>query len=1535
MYKLRKHRILRILTRIVSCYVVFTFIVTSVFLPTQSYAQSQLNLPAPGVMIQLSIPYNPAIVKGITIYPDNPLKFDFIIDPGDDNLQGEALKKEANKLIKYFMASLTVPEDEMWVNLSPYEKDRIIANGLSQTELGRDLLSQDYILKQLTASLMYPEEELGSDFWERVYAKAQEKYGTSEIPMNTFNKVWIVPEKTNVYVNGNNVFVVDNHLKVMLEEDYLALESNLGHNEHGVGEIPENQAKEINDVSSEVIREVIIPAIEKEVNEGKNFANLRQIFHSMILAAWYKQNLKESLLAQVYVNQNKVNGIDLEDKQIKEKIYNQYVEAFEKGVYDYIKEDYDAVTQQIIPRKYFSGGIKGNLKGKVKESKGRRSRVKLFSNLLTAMVFSVLLNNVTLAQETKPTNATVVEAGADQQDKVIELGHQRLNDDFLVQRFKQAVDTGGARVFTLYSKHESENDFYETVPAFQYVLEMAKKEGHKVAIFLERGHPDFDKLDVSLILEIGRLLRDNQPVDQELLDKLERQMENSARKFREDYKETLLIEDQREREKQLRERFSDPTSLGFSESNNSFMRNLLLEEGGDVEIYFERPSIEHALQQIRYVSGLLKEAGLALDTKEGVEFWREHALDVSPEEDSLRDQSEATELQNYLGDNQKVEVVVFRGLNHYQRLEGFLQTGNVEVTPYISAWHLREVAMLWLSMDSVAKQVTGLTRFTTDEVFSEEEVDNIISQEITTIKEVLGAVSSNEEYLETVGRGFVDTEEFTKDLLEESIKAVAREFLNSLVSVGLSKEEAVRAYVSSGGLRGIFFHNTMKVSGPFMGQTGLIEIIVGEQFRNSISKNFGTKEYYISKSIAGKLSQYVITNGVSATTEGESWNNLIDRIVDGAVEEDYIKESERDEYRKKVEEMSKRVISQIFSLFQSSNEEKNDLPEEPKKTQGINGKRGEIILEGNKEDVGDIDLNPNNLDLNVQGAVEQTIQESYGLRLKTHPYFKSYEHDPDGSEWYNSPNVLNYIFGPDLLPGFDPKNFVSNPNKSIEEIIASMQPLNSDHQRFSDLSAIEGAESKPLDINARNVNADLGLQRQIRKMIETGVIGKHTFVILSHGHFLAGMAELAKPNRDGEYIFDPSIYFPKGNWSTNSSDARNAIRQQFQLWAETIKRAREGNTKRQGIPAVVLFGHRDRLDFDTKTKGSANINPQALFGSPSEFADYLKENGFTKVVIITERFVENPNEFQDLGLESLRTGSFSMPNKDLYAYAKTLNDSLNVTVNVVSGDRRPPIVVAGVMAKDRELLEVIIREWGFVIPDNIPDKPITVEKPILKDLDSTLVTKHKDGVRYVFDVDKKKFSISWNGIPLDTKPERVSSEIRKFGEEILESDNVSEEIKKKVSEAMGAKKTGFLLPTINHGLDTTEAVLLAGEVQTFVQKDLGVNFTTADVQKGLGLSTSSQGLLIAILLGIPGVKRRKDGGWTQTPGGIDLNPNNLDLNVQGNEIKMNLSNPQILNNISVDGFIPVIINVAPITNIPLLIGELKEEADEINLSKVN
>jgi hypothetical protein len=329
-------------------------------------------------------------MKGLKVYPENPLLFDFIMDSGKSGMEinSPEFRAESEKLIKYFLASLTIREDDLWVNLSPHEKDRMTTAELGTTELGQDMLAQDYILKQLTASLIYPEKNLGRAFWDKVYEKARARFGSTDIAVDTFNKVWIMADKARVLERNGAAYILDGHLKVMIESDYLAQSASTsnvplptrGHDalqadsSQGIvspGTLPTPQglnaeAPQVNhlspaqDLAKQVLKDIIIPEIEKEVNEGANFAPLRQMFHAMILATWYKTALKSALLNQVYSDKGKTAGVLSDDPALKEKIYDQYLTAYKKGVFSYIKEEVSAATQEAIPRKYFSGGIVAN-----------------------------------------------------------------------------------------------------------------------------------------------------------------------------------------------------------------------------------------------------------------------------------------------------------------------------------------------------------------------------------------------------------------------------------------------------------------------------------------------------------------------------------------------------------------------------------------------------------------------------------------------------------------------------------------------------------------------------------------------------------------------------------------------------------------------------------------------------------------------------------------------------------------------------------------------------------------------------------------------------------------------------------------------------------------------------------------------------------------------------------------------------------------------------------------------------------------------
>jgi len=326
--------------RLLASLICLTFSISNLqYVQAQDFSVDQL--PVPGTIVGISTPFSPLTLKGLIVNPQKPLEFQFIVDTGRGPQDPATVKDQANQLVKYFLAGLTIPEGDLWVNLSPYEKNRMVPEALGQTDLGRDLLAQDYILKQLTASLIYPEKDLGKEFWSRVYAKAQEQLGTTNIPVNTFNKVWILPDQAQVFENTNAAYVTKSSLKVMLDEDYLAKQK--------------HQGTKASSISSQILRQIILPEIEKEVNTGKNFALLRQIYQALILAKWYKETIQNGLLDAVYNNKNKIAGVNLNDPTIKEQIYQRYLDAYKKGAFNYIK-DTPAPDGQIAPRKYFSGG---------------------------------------------------------------------------------------------------------------------------------------------------------------------------------------------------------------------------------------------------------------------------------------------------------------------------------------------------------------------------------------------------------------------------------------------------------------------------------------------------------------------------------------------------------------------------------------------------------------------------------------------------------------------------------------------------------------------------------------------------------------------------------------------------------------------------------------------------------------------------------------------------------------------------------------------------------------------------------------------------------------------------------------------------------------------------------------------------------------------------------------------------------------------------------------------------------------------------
>lgn len=317
---------------------------------------AELNLPEPTTILALTQDFATPIVKGVRFDPANPLELEFIFDSGESSKINDSQVKQ---MIEYFLAGLIMDEEDLWVNLSPYESDRILINQLEQTQIGKDLLSQDYILKQLSSSLTHPDSEIGNTYWQDLQFD--------------FNKVWISPDSANMFEDGTAVYIIDSKLKVESQEDYLARSMNTDND------------KKSNDVDN---FNVLLSSLSKEVNKGKHFVKLRQIYNSLLLSSWFKQKFKNTFY-KALTNSKDIEGIEINNSDSKEKIFKLYVDSFNKGVFNFYKKENDS-TGKKVKKHYFSGGATmSDVAGVQNYQKNITIAQKMFRASLTGNSFSL------------------------------------------------------------------------------------------------------------------------------------------------------------------------------------------------------------------------------------------------------------------------------------------------------------------------------------------------------------------------------------------------------------------------------------------------------------------------------------------------------------------------------------------------------------------------------------------------------------------------------------------------------------------------------------------------------------------------------------------------------------------------------------------------------------------------------------------------------------------------------------------------------------------------------------------------------------------------------------------------------------------------------------------------------------------------------------------------------------------------------------------------------------------------------------------
>ncbi|MFA5093299.1 MAG: hypothetical protein WC543_05095 [Candidatus Omnitrophota bacterium] len=276
--------------------------------------------------------------------------FKIVLDKGDlkaKELESAKLKTQAQELLNYFLIGVTLPDSMFWVNLRPDAQENIIDPVLARTDIGKIMLEADLQLKKDTASFTSSQTAIGKEYWSKLYKKAEEIYGSSAATIPTLTRPWIVPGEIIVRESGDSAYVYKANLKVMLEQDTL--------NNSATYNFKDDRAKALNEYSSQLIRELVIPELTKEINSAKRYAPLRQVYYSLILARWFKLRFAHKTgTYSALINANNLTNLTSHKAWSKTEYFNKYQSSFAKGEYNEKEQVYTPNGQMM--RSYFSGG---------------------------------------------------------------------------------------------------------------------------------------------------------------------------------------------------------------------------------------------------------------------------------------------------------------------------------------------------------------------------------------------------------------------------------------------------------------------------------------------------------------------------------------------------------------------------------------------------------------------------------------------------------------------------------------------------------------------------------------------------------------------------------------------------------------------------------------------------------------------------------------------------------------------------------------------------------------------------------------------------------------------------------------------------------------------------------------------------------------------------------------------------------------------------------------------------------------------------
>jgi tetratricopeptide (TPR) repeat protein/3D (Asp-Asp-Asp) domain-containing protein len=212
-----------------------------------------------------------------------------------------------------FKTGLVVPNNKFWVNLMPWEPDRIIDEQLAQSEVGRIMLEADLQMKRDISNYENPcANETGKASWilldkkrEALTQRCMERFpgeikNINNVWFNPTTRFWIVPDKVYAYINGTQIYIINATLTIysepVAEHSSFQVENQdtTTLSKSSIEELNKS-AKEYGQYEKELIDRMILPYVVADVNYRKTYEDLRDVYVALALAQWYKSRITHSM----------------------------------------------------------------------------------------------------------------------------------------------------------------------------------------------------------------------------------------------------------------------------------------------------------------------------------------------------------------------------------------------------------------------------------------------------------------------------------------------------------------------------------------------------------------------------------------------------------------------------------------------------------------------------------------------------------------------------------------------------------------------------------------------------------------------------------------------------------------------------------------------------------------------------------------------------------------------------------------------------------------------------------------------------------------------------------------------------------------------------------------------------------------------------------------------------------------------------------------------------------------------------------------